>query len=51
MADSGAPIELGLVKGGKILVSVESMLPDIVVVSFEHGTKLFQGALLDATKR
>ncbi|XP_015523140.2 PWWP domain-containing protein 2A isoform X2 [Neodiprion pinetum] len=51
MADSGAPTELGLVKGEKILVSVESMLPDIVVVSFEHGTKLFQGALLDATKR
>ncbi|XP_012268853.2 uncharacterized protein LOC105693476 [Athalia rosae] len=51
MADSGAPLKLGLVKGEKILVSVESMLPDIVVVSFEHGTKLFQGALLDATKR
>ncbi|XP_015113443.1 uncharacterized protein LOC107038707 [Diachasma alloeum] len=37
--------------GDKILVTVESALPDIIVVSFDHGVKSFQGALLDATKR
>ncbi|XP_014205626.1 uncharacterized protein LOC106637373 [Copidosoma floridanum] len=41
----------GLVPGERVLVTVEAALPDIVVVSLEHGTKNFQGALLDATKR
>ncbi|KAG5316074.1 PWP2B protein, partial [Pseudoatta argentina] len=42
---------LELATGDKILVTVESALPDILVVSFVHGAKCFQGALLDATKR
>ncbi|XP_071560278.1 uncharacterized protein [Temnothorax nylanderi] len=42
---------LALATGNKILVTVESVLPDILVVSFVHGAKCFQGALLDATKR
>lgn len=37
--------------GEKIVVTVESSLPDILVVSYQHGRKNFQGALLDATKR
>ncbi|XP_015174557.1 PREDICTED: myb-like protein P isoform X1 [Polistes dominula] len=40
-----------LARGDKILVTVESALTDILVVSFVHGAKCFQGALLDATKR
>ncbi|XP_011879490.1 PREDICTED: PWWP domain-containing protein 2A-like isoform X1 [Vollenhovia emeryi] len=40
-----------LATGNKILVTVESALPDILVVSFVHGAKCFQGALLDAAKR
>ncbi|KAG7190269.1 hypothetical protein KM043_006387 [Ampulex compressa] len=50
-ADTVAPSALTLARGDKILVTVESALPDIVVVSFVHGAKCFQGALLDATKR
>lgn len=42
---------LALATGDKILVTVESALPDILVVSFVHGAKCFQGALLDAAKR
>ncbi|XP_051164497.1 PWWP domain-containing protein 2B-like [Leptopilina boulardi] len=51
MADLEAPSGLALVPGEKILVTVGSALPDIIVVIFEHGAKTFQGALLDATKR
>ena len=43
--------EAGLVPGDKILVTVESALPDILVVSYERGSKSFQGALLHANKR
>lgn len=42
---------LALATGEKILVTVESALPDILVVSFVHGAKCFQGALLDSAKR
>ncbi|XP_072765311.1 uncharacterized protein [Anoplolepis gracilipes] len=42
---------LALTAGEKILVTVEYALPDILVVSFVHGAKCFQGALLDAAKR
>ncbi|TGZ38471.1 PWWP domain-containing protein 2B [Temnothorax longispinosus] len=41
---------LALATGNKILVTVESALSDILVVSFVHGAKCFQGALLDAAK-
>lgn len=42
---------LAFTTGDKILVTVETALSDILVVSFVHGAKCFQGALLDATKR
>ncbi|XP_032672837.1 PWWP domain-containing protein 2A-like isoform X2 [Odontomachus brunneus] len=42
---------LAFTTGDKILVTVDSALPDILVVSFVHGAKCFQGVLLDATKR
>lgn len=38
-------------KGTKILVHVEDALFDVLVVSFAVGNKLFQGALLDITKK
>lgn len=50
-ADTVALSALTLARGDKILVTIESALPDIIVVSFVHGAKCFQGALLDATKR
>ncbi|XP_011506411.1 PREDICTED: PWWP domain-containing protein 2A-like [Ceratosolen solmsi marchali] len=52
MDDEGGPRgSRCLLPGERILVTVESALPDILVVSYEHGAKSFQGALLDATKR
>ncbi|XP_015904716.1 PWWP domain-containing protein 2B [Parasteatoda tepidariorum] len=38
-------------KGTKILVLVEDALIDVLVVSFNVGTKIYQGALLDITKK
>ncbi|KFM65824.1 PWWP domain-containing protein 2B, partial [Stegodyphus mimosarum] len=38
-------------KGTKILVLVEDALIDVLVVSFHIGDKIFQGALLDITKK
>lgn len=38
-------------KGTKILVFVEDALQDVLVVSYRIGTKTFQGALLDVTKK
>ncbi|GBM15087.1 PWWP domain-containing protein 2A [Araneus ventricosus] len=38
-------------KGTKIYVLVEDALFDVLVVSFQFGTKIFQGALLDITKK
>lgn len=51
MADNKILDHLDIRIGEKILVTVESSLPDIIVVSFVHGLKSYQGALLDATKR
>lgn len=52
MADAESPAELcALVPGDKILVTVVSALPDIIVVSYDRGLNSFQGALLNATKR
>ncbi|CAD6208750.1 GSCOCG00003557001-RA-CDS [Cotesia congregata] len=42
---------LTIARGDKINVTVESALPDIIVVSFTDGLKSFQGALLDITKK
>lgn len=38
-------------KSTKITVFVDEALPDILVVSFEHGVKIFRGVLLDSTKK
>ncbi|KAL0269334.1 UNVERIFIED_CONTAM: hypothetical protein PYX00_007107 [Menopon gallinae] len=38
-------------KNSKIAVNVEEVLPDILVVSFTFESKLFQGVLLDSTKK
>ncbi|GIY90432.1 PWWP domain-containing protein 2B [Caerostris darwini] len=38
-------------KGTKIFVLVEDALIDVLVVSFQVGSKTFQGALLDITKK
>lgn len=35
----------------KVLVTVEDVLPDIIVVSFLSQGKLFQGVLLDSKKK
>ena len=48
---SMAEPEEALSPGDKVLVTVVSAHPDILVVSYVRGTKTFQGALLDATKR
>ncbi|XP_076040497.1 uncharacterized protein LOC143024917 isoform X2 [Oratosquilla oratoria] len=37
-------------KGQKIIVTVDEANPDLLVVSFEHGSKCFQGVLLDSRK-
>uniref|UniRef100_A0A6M2D025 Uncharacterized protein n=1 Tax=Rhipicephalus microplus TaxID=6941 RepID=A0A6M2D025_RHIMP len=40
-----------LLKGSKISVIVEEALIDVIIVSFNYGGKVFQGALLDVTKK
>ena len=40
-----------LVKGQKVLVSVEEALEDVVVVSLKRGSKTLRGVLLDTSKR
>lgn len=40
-----------LLKGTKISVMVEEALVDVIIVSFNFGGKIFQGALLDVTKK
>lgn len=51
MADTEILSALNIARGDKIAVTVESVLPDIIVVSFAHGIQSFQGALLDVNKR
>ncbi|XP_044740416.1 PWWP domain-containing protein 2A-like [Chrysoperla carnea] len=43
--------DIHLEKNSKILVNVEEALPDIIVVTYTYDSKLFQGVLLDSTKR
>lgn len=50
MADSQIDTEV-ILKNSKILVTVEEVLQDILLVSYAIGSKLFQGVLLDSTKR
>ncbi|KYQ58390.1 hypothetical protein ALC60_02811 [Trachymyrmex zeteki] len=42
---------LALATGDKILVTVESALPDILVVSFVHGAKCFQEPFVLSSKQ
>ena len=42
--------KIELLKKQKIEVTVNEALPDLLVVSFEFGTQVFQGVLLDSTK-
>lgn len=51
MADSDLQPGLKLLKNSKILVNVDDVLQDILVVSYSYESKLFQGVLLDSTKR
>lgn len=51
MADIENMLDIQIQKNSKIVVNVDESLPDILVVSYEYGSKLFQGVLLDSTKR
>lgn len=44
-------LEVQLLKKTRISVFVDEALPDILVVSYEHGVKIFRGVLLDSTKK
>lgn len=48
---NAAEDEGNLFKGSKISVKVEEALIDVIIVSFHYGNKIFQGALLDVTKK
>ncbi|XP_060526389.1 PWWP domain-containing protein 2A-like [Cylas formicarius] len=43
--------DIKLLKNTKISVYVDEALPDIIVVTYEFGLKLFKGVLLDSNKR
>lgn len=43
--------EILIEKNSKIVVNVDESLPDILVVTYEYGSKIYQGVLLDSTKR
>lgn len=51
MADSDSPSVSKLLKDSKIVVNVDEVLQDLLVVSYAYESKLFQGVLLDSTKR
>lgn len=51
MADSQIDTRVMLRTNSKILVTVDEALQDILVVSYAFESKLFQGVLLDSTKR
>lgn len=53
MADqeSKNDLDVNLLKNDRISVVVEEALPDIIVVSYARGVKVFKGVLLDSTKR
>lgn len=44
-------LDVLLLKNKKISVLVEEAVPDILVVSYEHGVQIFRGVLLDSTKK
>lgn len=43
--------DIQLLKRTRISVFVDEALPDILVVTYEFGVKIFKGVLLDSTKR
>lgn len=49
MADEDSKIKE--LKNTNITVFVDEALPDILVVTYEYGVKIFKGVLLDSTKR
>ena len=51
MADTETHSQIKIVKNSKILVNVEEALQDILVVSYAFENKLYQGVLLDSTKK
>lgn len=50
MAHAGSADELPILNGSKIVVIVQQSLPDLILVSFENGNRVFQGILLDSSK-
>lgn len=51
MADPEACVDVQLLKSTKIHVFVDEALPDMLVVTYELGVRIFKGVLLDYTKR
>lgn len=51
MADLENMTDIGIQKNSKIVVNVDESLPDILVVTYEYGSKIFKGVLLDSLKR
>ncbi|PSN47613.1 hypothetical protein C0J52_04557 [Blattella germanica] len=51
MADVETHSQIKIVKNSKILVNVEDALQDILVVSYAFENRLYQGVLLDSTKK
>lgn len=49
--ESKKELDIKLLKSSRISVFVDEALPDILVVSYEYGVKIFKGVLLDSTKR
>lgn len=44
-------LDIKLLKRTTISVFVDEALPDILVVTFKYGLKIFKGVLLDSTKK
>lgn len=44
-------MDIRVLKRTKISVFVDEALPDILVVTYEFGVKIFKGVLLDSTKK
>lgn len=51
MADHDTYTGLQILKNSKIVVNVEEALQDVLVVTYTSENKLFQGVLLDSSKR
>lgn len=53
MADqeNAQDMDIKLLKKTRISVFVDEAVPDILVVTYEFGVKIFRGVLLDSTKR